>query len=125
MSKATTRPLTPAEIEQLERQGNCAEDWSALRVTDPFCPECIRNSTFMGAVSLGSIERRRRTDGALVLPEGVAIEAPNLVAVPFAPTTENLLLHFARLLEPVMPAGARLHSLRLAETDTSVAELIL
>ena len=66
-----------------------------------------------------------RFDHALVLPEGVGIEAPNLVTVPFAPTTENLLLHFARLLEPAMPAGARLHSLRLAETDTSVAELIL
>lgn len=66
-----------------------------------------------------------RFDHALVLPRGAGIEAPNLVEVDFQPTTENLLLHFARLLEPVMPEGARLYSLRLAETDTSVAELVM
>jgi hypothetical protein len=90
MSKATTRPLTPAEIEQLERQGNCAEDWSALRVAEPFCPECIRNSTFMGAVSLGSIERRRRTDGALALPEGIYGSTLADVVLGNHPTVHNV-----------------------------------
>lgn len=72
-----------------------------------------------------------RFDHALVLPQWsplakeVAAMAPNLILLPFNPTTENLLLHFASLIEPLLPAGARLHSLRLSETDTSTAELIL
>ena len=73
-----------------------------------------------------------RFDHALVLREGSdliaqhsSLNIPNLVALPFNPTTENLLLHFAELIAPALPAGARLHSLRLSETDTSTAELIL
>lgn len=76
-----------------------------------------------------------RFDHALVLHQGSPLAneltlnspliAPNLIALPFNPTTENLLLHFASLVVPVLPEGARLHSLRLSETDTSTAELIL
>ena len=71
-----------------------------------------------------------RFDHALVLSEHSAFQTyshafANLVVLPFNPTTENLLLHFADLLQPQLPAGARLHSLRLSETDTSTAELIL
>ena len=68
-----------------------------------------------------------RFDHALVLKEGSPLAAgqANLITVPFNPTTENLLLHFASLLQNSMPCGVSLHSLRLAETDTSVAELIL
>lgn len=71
-----------------------------------------------------------RFDHALVLHQDSKLRPPtsdlhNLIAVPFNPTTENLLVHFAALLQPLMPQGARLHSLRLAETDTSVAELVL
>ncbi len=71
-----------------------------------------------------------RFDHSLVLKAGTALAAtatswPNLVEVPFNPTTENLLLHFASLISPTLPEGTRLHSLRLAETDTSVAELLL
>ena len=71
-----------------------------------------------------------RYDHALVLREGSryltpAAQVGNLVTVPFNPTAENLLLHFAALLRPLLPEGARLHSLRLSETDSSVAELQL
>ncbi len=48
-----------------------------------------------------------------------------LILVDFQPTTENLLLHFARLLDGQLPDGTRLHSLKLCETETSCAELIL
>ena len=48
------RNLTPAEIEQLERQGNYAEDWAAVRVAESFCAKCIRNSTFEGHVTIGA-----------------------------------------------------------------------
>ena len=65
------RNLTQAEIARLEQLGNCAEDWSAVRVADPFCVECVRNSTFEGAVSLGTLENHKRTDEALSLREGI------------------------------------------------------
>lgn len=70
-----------------------------------------------------------RFDHALVLSADstllpdMALE--NLVRLPVNPTTENLLLHFANLLRPRMPEGVRLHSLRLAETESSIAELVL
>lgn len=71
-------------------------------------------------------------DHALVLP--VLNDADDLhlggyqarlIQVDFQPTTENLLLHFAHLLEGELPPGTRLHSLKLYETETSCAELIL
>lgn len=65
------RNLTLAEIERLERQGNCAEDWSTVQVADTFSAECVRNSTFEGAVSLGTIENQHHNDGALSLREGI------------------------------------------------------
>lgn len=87
------------------------------------------------AIDFGTIKRIvqeqvvDRFDHALVLKEGSSLLAAgathkNLIAVPFNPTTENLLLHFAQLVEPHLPADTRLHSIRLAETDTSVAEII-
>lgn len=88
------------------------------------------------AIDFGSIKQTvqqaiiSRFDHALVLKKGSDLNAPglpfqNLIEVPFNPTTENLLLHFASLLEPLLPDDIRLNSLRLAETDTSVAELLL
>lgn len=75
-----------------------------------------------------------RFDHALVLPRPqdshidtfthLHIQA-NLILVDFQPTTENLLLHFARLLDGQFPPGVRLYSLKLYETETSCAELIL
>jgi len=70
-----------------------------------------------------------RFDHALVLSADSTLlpdaGIENLVRLPVNPTTENLLLHFADLLRPRMPEGVRLHSLRLAETENSVAELVL
>ncbi len=71
MTELSYRNLAPAEIEQLERQGNYAEEWSSVQVADPFCVECVRNSTFEGAVSLGSIENRRSSEDGLTLREGI------------------------------------------------------
>ena len=87
------------------------------------------------AIDFGAIKRIvqeqvvDRFDHALVLKEGSSLLAAgathkNLIAVPFTPTTENLLIHFAQLIEPHLPADTQLHSIRLAETDTSVAEII-
>lgn len=46
-------------------------------------------------------------------------------AVEWQPTSENLLAHFAGLIAPLLPAGVRLHSLRLHETENNCAELVL
>ena len=74
-------------------------------------------------------------DHALVLPKTLAAsQAPDnelggfaakLIWVDFQPTTENLLLHFANLLTDAFPAGVRLYSIKLFETESSCAELIL
>lgn len=74
-----------------------------------------------------------RFDHALVLPRlGSDTEAnqlggygAKLIFVDFQPTSENLLIHFASLLEGKMPQGAKLYSMKLFETETSCAELIL
>lgn len=42
--------------------------------------------------------------------------------VPFQPTCENLILYFAKLLVPKLPADIRLNRLRLFETETSYAD---
>ena len=65
------RNLTASEIEQLERAGNYAENWSAVRVADPFCVECLRNNTFDGEVNLGVIEKNRVSHDGLTLAEGI------------------------------------------------------
>lgn len=73
-------------------------------------------------------------DHALVLPrtsdnhmptDALGGFAAKLIWVDFQPTTENLLLYFAHLLDGAFPVGARLHSLKLYETESSCAELIL
>ena len=76
-------------------------------------------------------------DHALVLPgedgtngeQSIEIQGypygAKLVMLDFQPTTENLLMHFSRLLEDAMPEGVRLYSLKLYETESSCAELIL
>lgn len=76
-----------------------------------------------------------RFDHALVLPrkEGDTSQSPDnlggyqakLILVDFPPTTENLLIHFAQLLEGRLPEGTRLYSIKLYETETSCGELIL
>lgn len=65
------RTLTSSEISQLESQGNYAEDWSTVHVAQVFCVQCVRNSTFEGAVYIGNVEDCRHTDGALTLREGI------------------------------------------------------
>ena len=51
--------------------------------------------------------------------------AAKLLYIDFQPTTENILLYFADLLASKIPHDARLYSLKLYETATSCAELIL
>jgi len=45
-----------------------------------------------------------------------------LIVVDFQPTSENLVLHFVKILQPELPANVSLFSLRLYETQDSFAE---
>lgn len=113
-----------------------------LLVTVEGTPLCRQGAPTDGMVADFSVIKRvveehivSVFDHALVLPrmEGKALDgteslggfAARIIPVDFQPTTENLLLHFARLLDGKMPDGARLHSLKLYETETSCAELVL
>jgi 6-pyruvoyltetrahydropterin/6-carboxytetrahydropterin synthase len=42
--------------------------------------------------------------------------------VNYQPTSEQLLIEFANVLQNALPQNVSLHSLRLNETDTSYAE---
>lgn len=46
----------------------------------------------------------------------------NTVLVGYQPTCENLVSDFAKRIAPFLPAGVKLHSLKLYETATSFAE---
>ncbi|MBI2279567.1 MAG: 6-carboxytetrahydropterin synthase QueD [Bacteroidetes bacterium] len=67
-------------------------------------------------------------DHALVLNEKAKIEASNfefmnkLIRVPYQPTCENMLVHFAKTIQDNLPKHIQLHSLFLRETNTSFAE---
>lgn len=65
------RSLTASEIEQLERSGNSAEDWSAVQVADPFSVSCLHGNCFDGEVRLGALQPGRVHDGDLSLREGI------------------------------------------------------
>ncbi|MBN2728336.1 MAG: 6-carboxytetrahydropterin synthase [Bacteroidales bacterium] len=68
-------------------------------------------------------------DHALVLPEKSellkklegSVETKTIV-VPFQPTSENMLIYFAEILQKELPKTLKLHSIRLHETATSYAE---
>ncbi len=46
----------------------------------------------------------------------------NMILVDFQPSSENLLVYFAGLIKPQLPANVILHSMKLRETVTSYAE---
>ena len=52
----------------------------------------------------------------------IASAYQRVITVPFQPTCENLILHFADIIRDYLPAGVHLHSLRLHETATSYVE---
>ena len=94
-------------------------------------PRSAKNGMVIDYVDLKQIVNERiikQYDHALVVPDGspfASIEGTRIIVVPFQPTSENLLVHFASLLEGGLPKGVSLQSLRIYETDTSYAELIL
>jgi 6-pyruvoyltetrahydropterin/6-carboxytetrahydropterin synthase len=45
-----------------------------------------------------------------------------IIKLPFQPTCENLVVHFAEIIKSSIPQNITLHSLKLNETETSYAE---
>ncbi|MDD2584298.1 MAG: 6-carboxytetrahydropterin synthase [Bacteroidales bacterium] len=67
-------------------------------------------------------------DHALILREDALLAQEildsygNVIITPFQPTSENLIIHFAQLLNRELPSFLELYSLRLYETTTSFVE---
>lgn len=45
-----------------------------------------------------------------------------VIVVGFQPTSENLVVYIASILQPLLPSGVKLFSIRLYETETSFAD---
>lgn len=66
-----TRSLTESEIDQLKLNGNTAENWQNIKVTEPFNPDRIRNSSFYGSIYFGGSELNEIKGIDLILPVGI------------------------------------------------------
>lgn len=53
---AAFRPLSAHELEVIVRNNNTCNDWSQFLVTDPFCPELLRNNSFFGLIRISRLE---------------------------------------------------------------------
>jgi len=83
----TWRNLTAAEIEGLVHNGNTADDWDELLVTDQFTPHSVKNCEFYGLVRIGRLEEACLEYHDLTVPVGltnsriVACDIGNDVAI--------------------------------------------
>jgi hypothetical protein len=55
-SSVNYRHLKLNEVEELKKNGNNADDWDMVMVTDNFLPELIRHCNFFGMVRIGILE---------------------------------------------------------------------
>ena len=65
------RHLRADELEQLVKNGNNADDWDDLLVTEEFDPGQIRNSSFFGRVRIGRMQNAVLEHHDLQLPTGI------------------------------------------------------
>ncbi len=65
------RNLRADEIEVLVRNGNAADNWDDLLVTDEFTPRAVRNCEFHGLVRLGRLRSACLEYHDLVVPVGI------------------------------------------------------
>ena len=57
------RNVTPGEIDQLERQGNSAENWNTVQVLEGFSPGAVVGNRFEGSVVLGCFDPQEGSAG--------------------------------------------------------------
>lgn len=65
------RPLTAGEVEKLVQNGNTADNWDTLLVTDEFDPSLVLNSRFYGLVRIGRLRNVILEHHDLRLPCGI------------------------------------------------------
>jgi len=65
------RPLTNEEIVCLEKNGNQAQNWQHIFVSDPFNAALVRNCEFFGAVYIGALQEGFLEHEGLQLPLGL------------------------------------------------------
>ncbi|MFC1628813.1 DUF4954 family protein [Gemmatimonadota bacterium] len=65
------RSLTEEEIEVLTRNGNRADDWDAISVTDPFDPQLVRGCRFHGMIRIGALQETWLEHHDLRVPVGL------------------------------------------------------
>jgi 6-pyruvoyltetrahydropterin/6-carboxytetrahydropterin synthase len=54
--------------------------------------------------------------------QGLKDSTERLIVLDFQPTSENMCVYFAEILQPELPSNVSLYSIRLYETATSYAE---
>ena len=87
------RALHGHEIDALVQNGNTADEWSSVRVADPFQTHLVRNCEFYGLVRLGSLEEAALEYHELVVPVGLTNS--RIVACDFG---DNVAVHHLRHL---------------------------
>ena len=65
------RRLSRRERRILDKNGNCADDWNNLLVTDGFSPATIRHSSFRGVTRIGRQLKISLNCRDLALPVGI------------------------------------------------------
>ena len=65
------RALTGEEIETLTRNGNLADDWGEISVTDPFDPQLVRGCRFHGMIRIGALRETWLEHHDLRVPVGL------------------------------------------------------
>lgn len=89
------RPLTSAEIESLEKNGNRCDDWTKIRVEGNFTPERIYRSVFIGSVYLPAFF------GTLLLPGDVSFPTGIYDSILHNCVVENALVYRVSMLSNV------------------------
>ena len=56
------------------------------------------------------------------LAEKIRPHSPKVILVDYQPTSENMIVDFAKLIRAKLPESVKLHSLKLYETQNSYAE---
>lgn len=98
--------------------------------TDPDSPKLGMVMDFGLLKKIVNEEIIDKYDHSVVLSEAADLQGvdsnnqmfSNVIIVPFQPTCENMLIHFASKIQPRLPEGVELWNLKLYETADSYAE---
>ncbi|MDR3367115.1 MAG: DUF4954 family protein [Prevotellaceae bacterium] len=75
------REVTPAEVEELQKNGCRCSDWSRVKVKEGFIPDSVRNVSFSGDIFLGVFRREIACAGGVVKRSGIYNAAIHSCAV--------------------------------------------